>query len=123
MVMDLGSGKWEMVDGNWQLAGVVLERGWMYLHGELGGVSWQMTQFTRNELCKLRLISFAILPPAVGRISNVRRKMKCISQISFLQKACHSFSIPGLTALRKFSYKLPNLIKAKLAEERSDNES
>lgn len=123
MVMDLGSGKWEMVDGNWQLAGVVLERGWMYLHGELGGVSWQMTQFTRNELCKLRLISFAILPPAVGRTSNVRRKMKCISQISFLQKACrHSFSIPGLPALRKFSYKLPNLIKAKLAEERSDNE-
>lgn len=118
-----GSGEWEMVDGNWQLAGVVLERGWMYLHGELGGVSWQMTQFTRNELCKLRLISFAILPPAVGRTSNVRRKMKCISQISFLQKACrHSFSIPGLPALRKFSYKLPNLIKAKLAEERSDNE-
>lgn len=77
-----------------------------------GGVPWQMTQFTRNELCKLRLISFATLPLAVVQMSNV--EMKCISQISCLPKG--SSILPAI-----LGYKLPNLIKAKLAAKRVDS--
>jgi len=50
-------------------------------------------------------------------------KMKCISQISFLQKASiHSASLAACPPKNELGYKLPNLIKAKLARERKDKE-